>query len=93
MLTKTTLASLDAAKHTEHMEEQNTDKMQNKTAYLLNRQCGIFTTSRRFRCITAEWAVSRTSGGIVKGASAMLSHERMAQKKKTKEYDFSGHET
>ena len=42
--------------------------------------------------IAAGWAVSRTEGGMVTGASAMLGHERMAQKI-PKEYDFSGHET
>ena len=35
--------------------EQNTDKKQNKTAYLLSRQCGIFTTSRRFRWRYCSW--------------------------------------
>ena len=35
--------------------EQNTGKKQNKTAYLLSRQCGFFTTSRGFRWRYCSW--------------------------------------
>ena len=35
--------------------EQNTGKKENKTAYLLSRQCGFFTTSRGFGWRYCSW--------------------------------------
>ena len=50
MLNKTTMASINSAQHTQHMEgTEHRKKKRKKTDYLFSGQCGTFTTSRRFR--------------------------------------------
>ena len=73
--------------------EQNTGKKQNKTAYLLSRQRGFLTTSRGFRWRYCSWVSGFQDRRRDGDRSLRYARPRKNGTKKTKEYDFSGHET
>ena len=95
MLNKTTMASINSAQHTQHMEgaEHQRKSERKQTTSSVGSAALSPLAGGSGRRIAAERAAFRTSTGRVTEALAMLSNERTAQNKKRKVHDLPGHET
>ena len=84
MLNKTTMASINSAQHTQHMEgaEHQRKSERKQTTSSVGSAALSPLAGGSGRGIAAGRAVFRTSAGRVKEALAMLSDKRAAQNKK-----------